>query len=305
MYDISFHVGGPIAMSKPVSTVAILTDSNCDLPQECFDRYPLFKLPLIINDAKRSYRDEIDITVEEVQARQKDETFKTSLPRMEDIESTLTKIKDAGYQQVIVLILSDALSSASNLLRLTAQGYDGLDIRVFNSKSGSVGVGDLALRTAMYAAEGVPFSQLLDIVPQLIDGNKVFFAIHTMEYLQRGGRIGRATAVMGGLLDIKPILTFDHDGVICTAAKIRGRKAIQSNLVKLVTEYAAQRPGCPYDLLVCDGGAPEEGDALEAALKELLPDIRQVVRGTLSATLTVHLGPYLLGAGIQFLPEVQ
>ena len=292
-------------MHKSASSVAILTDSNCDLPQEYFDRYPLFKLPLIINDATRSYRDEIEITVEEVHARQKDETFKTSLPRMDDIESALAKIKAAGYKKVIVLILSDALSSASNLLRLTAQGYDGLDIRVFNSKSGSVGVGALALRTAMYAAAGMPFSELLNLVPRLIAGNKVFFAINTMEYLQRGGRIGRATAVMGGLLDIKPILTFDADGVISTAAKIRGRKAIHANLVKLVTEYAAQRPGCPCDLLVCDGGAPEEADALEATLKEALPNVRSVLRGTLSATLTVHLGPYMLGAGIQFLPEDQ
>jgi NAD-dependent SIR2 family protein deacetylase len=82
-------------MHKSTSSVAILTDSNCDLPQEYFDRYPLFKLPLIINDATRSYRDEIEITVEEVHARQKDETFKTSLPRMDDIESALAHISNA------------------------------------------------------------------------------------------------------------------------------------------------------------------------------------------------------------------
>lgn len=285
--------------------VAILTDSNCDLPQEYFNKYPLFKLPLIINDGTRSYRDEIEITVEEIHARQKEENFKTSLPRMDDIEQVLANIKAAGYEKVIVLILSDALSSASNLLRLTAQGYDGLDIHVFNSKSASIGVGVLALRAAMYATEGVPFEQLLELVAQMIDGNKVFFAINTMEYLQRGGRIGRATAIMGGLLDIKPILTFDSDGVIATAAKIRGRKAIQANLVKLVSDYAAQRPDCAYDLVVCDGGAPEEADALEAELKAVLPNIRQVLRGTLSATLTIHLGPYMLGAGIQFLPDAQ
>ena len=285
--------------------VAILTDSNCDLAQEYFDKYPLFKLPLIINDGSRSYRDEIEITVEEVQARQKEENFKTSLPRMDDIEHALASIKAAGYEKVIVLILSDALSSASNLLRLTAQGYDGLDIHVFNSKSASIGVGVLALRAAMYATEGMPFKQLLELVEQMIAGNKVFFAINTMEYLQRGGRIGRATAIMGGLLDIKPVLTFDADGVIATAAKIRGRKAIQANLVKLVSDYAAQRPDCAYDLVVCDGGAPEEADALEAELKAVLPNIRQVLRGTLSATLTVHLGPYMLGAGIQFLPETK
>lgn len=290
-------------MNANAPTVAILTDSNCDLKQEYFDRYPLFKLPLIINDDTRSYRDEIDITVEEVHARQKQENFKTSLPRMDDIEGALARIKAAGYKQVIVLILSDALSSASNLLRLTAQGYEGLDIRVFNTKSGSIGVGAIALQAAMYAAKGVPFERLLELVPQLIDGSKVFFAINTMEYLQRGGRIGRATAVMGGLLDIKPVLTFDSDGVIATAAKIRGRKAIQANLVRLVTEYAAQRPGQLCDLLVCDGGAPEEADALEAELKALVPNIRQVLRGTLSATLTVHLGPYMLGAGIQFIPD--
>ena len=285
--------------------VAILTDSNCDLAQEYFDKYPLFKLPLIINDGSRSYRDEIEITVKEVQARQKEENFKTSLPRMDDIEHALASIKAAGYEKVIVLILSDALSSASNLLRLTAQSYDGLDIHVFNSKSASIGVGVLALRAAMYATEGMPFKQLLELVEQMIAGNKVFFAINTMEYLQRGGRIGRATAIMGGLLDIKPVLTFDSDGVIATAAKIRGRKAIQANLVKLVSDYAAQRPDCAYDLVVCDGGAPEEADALEAELKAVLPNIRQVLRGTLSATLTVHLGPYMLGAGIQFLPEAK
>ena len=292
-------------MNKPTSTVAILTDSNCDLAPEYFTQYPLFKLPLIINDGSRSYRDEIDITAADIHARQKEENFKTSLPRMDDIEHTLAQIKAAGYQQVIVLILSDALSSASNLLRLTAQGYDGLDIRVFNSKTGSIGVGAIALHAAMYAADGVPFEELLELVPQLIEGNKVFFAIHTMEYLQRGGRIGRATAIMGGLLDIKPILTFDSDGVIATAAKIRGRKAIQSNLVRLVSEYAATRPGCPFDLLVCDSAAPEEADALEQALREALPDLRQVLRGALSATLTVHLGPYMLGAGLQFLPKAR
>ena len=290
-------------MKAPLSTVAILTDSNCDLASEYFDKYPLFKLPLIINDGNRSYRDEIDITAADVHARQKETNFKTSLPRMDDIEHVLAQIKAAGYKQVIVLILSDALSSASNLLRLTAQGYDGLDIRVFNSKSGSIGVGAIALHAAMYAANGVPFEELLELVPQLIDGNKVFFAIHTMEYLQRGGRVGRATAIMGGLLDIKPILTFDHDGVISTAAKIRGRKAIQSNLVRLISEYAATRPGCPFDLVVCHSAAPEEAEALEQALREALPQLRQVLCGELSATLTVHLGPYMLGAGLQFLPE--
>lgn len=287
-------------MPEAVPKIAILTDTNCDLPQEAFKKYPIFALPLVITEGEREYRDGINITVEEVYDRQKAENFKTSLPHGADIDATLDAIRDAGYRQVIVLLLADALSGTANVLRLVAQERTDLDIAVFDSQSASVGVGILALQTAQYAARGVPFHLLKRMTAQLVEDTKVFFSLNTMEYLRRGGRIGRATAVAGTLLQIKPVLTFEQ-GVINTAAKVRGRKAVQPELIRLVQQRRAANPGLRYNLVVCDGGVPEEGDALQAALVRALPDAAQVVRGSLDATLAVHLGPQLLGAGIQFL----
>ena len=103
-------------------------------------------------------------------------------------------------------------------------------------------------------------------------------------------------------MQIKPILTFDRkDGMISTAAKVRGRRGVQQRLIELATELAAKHPGEEYNLVVCDGNVPEEGAALEAALTRALPNGHRVLHGKIDATLAVHLGPNLLGVGVQFL----
>lgn len=284
--------------------IAVLTDSNCDLPKEYLSRYPIFQLPLVITCGGVEYRDGVNITVEELYARQKAENFKTSLPSREDVDAVLNQIRAAGYDQVIVVLLAGVLSGTTNLLRLIAQERTDLDLAVFDTKAASVGVGMLALQAAQYAARGLPFHVVKRLVAQLVEDTYTFFSINTMEYLQRGGRIGRATALAGTLLQIKPILCFAKDsGEIYTAAKVRGRKAVTPRLVELVQDIAAQEnnPRLHYNLMICDGGAPAEGAALEAAVKKALPGAEQVIHGQLDATLAVHLGPELLGAGIQIL----
>lgn len=282
---------------------AILTDTNCDLAPTLLKQYNIFCLPLVITSGAKEYRDGINISVEEVYARQKkDDDFKTSLPRTEDITAAFDAMVRMGYDSAIVLLLGSALSGSTNVVRLMAQERDDIDIAVFDTRSASIGVGVIALQTAQYAQNGLPFAQLKDRVAALIAGTKVFFSIDTLEYLRRGGRIGNATALAGGLLQIKPILTFDETGSINTAAKVRGSKAVQGRLIELVSAWHASQPkNTRYNLVVCDGNAPAAGAALEAALKAALPNAAQVLHGQIDATLAVHLGPNLLGAGIQLL----
>lgn len=282
--------------------IAIVTDTCCDLPREIFKKYPIFCVPLVVTCGVQSYRDNIDIEVEEVYARQKKEDFKTSLPRPQDIEDVYSTIARQGYTHVIVLMIAECLSSANNLMRLTAEEYPELTVRVFDSKSASIGLGALAAQTARYIAEGMSFDAICEKMPHLIDNTVVWFSLDTLEYLQRGGRIGRATALAGSLLQIKPVLTFDRkDGLISTAAKVRGRRAVQPKLLELAQALVSSRPGKAYNLVVCDGNVPEEGIALEKALLRALPDANNVLHGCIDATLAVHLGPNLLGVGVQFL----
>lgn len=287
---------------ETTNKIAIITDTCCDLPQDYLKEYPIFCVPLVVTSGTESYRDNIDITVETIYARQKNENFKTSLPRPQDIEDVYSAIARQGYTHVIVLMIAECLSSANNLMRLAAEEHPELTVKVFDSKSASIGLGALAVQVARYAVRGVAFDPLCELTKRLIDDTVVYFSLDTLEYLQRGGRIGRATALAGGLLQIKPILTFDRkDGMISTAAKVRGRRGVQQRLIELATELATKHPGEEYNLVVCDGNVPEEGAALEAALTRALPNAHRVLHGKIDATLAVHLGPNLLGVGVQFL----
>lgn len=282
--------------------IAVITDTCCDLPREIFKQYPIFCVPLVVTCGAESYRDNIDIEVADVYARQKGETFKTSLPRPQDIADVYDAIARQGYTHVIVLMIAECLSGANNLMRISAADHPELTVRVYDSKSASIGLGALAMQTAQYIREGMTFDALCAKMDRLIADTVVWFSLDTLEYLQRGGRIGRATALAGSLLQIKPVLTFDRaDGLISTAAKVRGRRAVQPKLLELAEALVESRPGEAYNLVVCDGACPEEGAALEKALTRMLPDAQRVLHGQIDATLAVHLGPNLLGVGVQFL----
>lgn len=144
---------------EAANKIAIITDTCCDLPQEYLKEYPIFCVPLVVTSGTESYRDNIDITVETIYARQKNENFKTSLPRPQDIEDVYSAIARQGYTHVIVLMIAECLSSANNLMRLAAEEHPELTVKVFDSKSASIGLGALAVQVARYAVRGVALTR--------------------------------------------------------------------------------------------------------------------------------------------------
>ena len=279
---------------------AIIVDSCGDVPKEYFEKYRhLFVLPMRINCQDGSFRDGIEISAEDVYRRQKTENLTSSTPNGADVEDLFRKIEEEGYQKAIAIILSSGLTSTVNYIRLAAEELEHLEVAVYDSFSASIGEGAIAIQAAEYAEEGVPFEELKKKVEKLIAGTKVFFSIDTLEYLQKGGRIGKVTALAGTLLDIKPVITLDEEGELYTAAKVRSHKAVAKKLVQFVREQAQE--GCAFNLLVADGGIQEERDALEVRLMEALPGCHQIFRAKIGGALSIHLGPGLLGAGIQYL----
>ena len=229
---------------EAANKIAIITDTCCDLPQEYLKEYPIFCVPLVVTSGTESYRDNINITVETIYARQKNENFKTSLPRPQDIEDVYSAIARQGYTHVIVLMIAECLSSANNLMRLAAEEHPELTVKVFDSKSASIGLGALAVQVARYAVRGVAFDPLCELTKRLIDDTVVYFcAGYAGVPAARRPHWPRHSAGGGVLLQIKPILTFDRkDGMISTAAKVRGRRGVQQRLIELATELAAKHP---------------------------------------------------------------
>ena len=163
---------------EAANKIAIITDTCCDLPQEYLKEYPIFCVPLVVTSGTESYRDNIDITVETIYARQKNENFKTSLPRPQDIEDVYSAIARQGYTHVIVLMIAECLSSANNLMRLAAEEHPELTVKVFDSKSASIGLGALAVQVARYAVRGVAFDPLCELTKRVREIKSVTIGVN-------------------------------------------------------------------------------------------------------------------------------
>lgn len=280
--------------------IALLTDSCADIPPAALKKHPIYVLPLQIIFPDGAFADGVDITPDEVYRRIKTQAPKTSLPEGASVVQALEKIRADGYERVIAVMLSSGLSGTCNLVRLAAGHFSGLEIQVFDSLSGSLGCGITLLHLAELIACGRTWPQLLDILPRLMAGTRVFFCVNTLEYLRRGGRIGLISSVAGTMLQMKPILTFAPTGELTSIGKVRGRRQSLERLAQLVEEEYARRGG-PCNLAVAHGGTPEDSAQVKKLLQKSIPGCRRFYEGVIDGTLGCYVGPGLVGAGIQFL----
>ena len=282
--------------------IAIITDSCADVPEDLKQKYSIYVLPMIITCQDGEYQDGIDIHAEDIYEKLKTELPKTSTPTGAEIENLIAQLEKAGYTQAIAIMISSGLSGTVNHMRLSVEDT-GLQVCVIDSKQASIGTGAIALQAAMWLEEGAGFQELCAKVEELCKNTSVFFSIDTLEYLQKGGRIGKATAMIGTALSIKPVLSFDEEGEIYTPAKVRGRKLVEKKLLQLVEEKITDREHQHdrYNLIVADGGAPEERKELEKKIKQMFPNYENLFCAKIGAALSTYLGDGLLGAGVQFI----
>ena len=287
-------------MSNP-EKIALLTDSTADLPASMREGKPIYVVPLKIGCEDGEYSDGVDIFAEDVYRRLRSgELPRTSLPEGGVVSDTLDQIKADGYEKVVAIMLSGGLSGTYNMVRLQAEQRDDLEVAAFDSRSGSLGIGMMVLQLWEEIQAGLRWEELIgERVPHLVDNTFACFSVDTLEYLRRGGRIGRITAMAGTMLSIKPILSFAPDGQLQNVAKVRGRRQVQDKILDLVR--AQVKPGRRYNLAVANGGAPEEMKELAARIQAELPDCEHFWEGTMDATLSVYIGDGVIGAGIQFL----
>ena len=282
--------------------IALLTDSCADLTPRLVEENHIFVVPLRILCTDGEYADGVDIQNTDVYRRLKaGELPQTSLPAGQDISDALERIAAEGYDGVIAVMLSGGLSGTYNLVRLMAEECEkDLEIRVFDSVSGALGQGMTVLQLAEDIRSGCGWEDLVERrVPQLIAGSKPFFTVDTLEYLQKGGRIGKVTATAGTLLQIKPIITFAPDGQLQSIAKVRGRNQVMGKLVEMCVRACGNHRR--YNLAVANGGAPEEMALVRERLTAALPDYDHIWEGEIDGTLSVYIGDGVLGAAVQIL----
>lgn len=281
-------------MSK--QNIAILTDSGTDVPVEFARTHNIFTLPLSIQFSDGLYLDGVTITPEEVYRRLPHEIPKTSLPSSEGILHTLQQIRESGYDTLFIITISSALSGTFNLMRLTARDVPELDCRLIDTRNIGIGAGFTVMRAAEMIADGASADEIEAKLQELVKSTKVFFCLPTLEYLAKGGRIGRVTATVGSLLDVRPIISCNEGGIYYTVQKARGAVRALSATLQNAKDYAANHV---FHLAIAHGGVPELAAHVEAQLAGLISSAKSYVRTQVSPALGVHTGPGLIGVGVQ------
>lgn len=276
--------------------IAILTDSGSDVPAEIVKSMGIFVLPLQVNYKDKSYQDGVDIDAATIYNHLSVEVPTTSLPTGQVVSETLDLIVKQGYTHILAVVLSAGLSGTCNMVRLMAETSP-LPMRVIDTKNIGIGSGLSVIKAAQWVKEGFTFSDLIGKVEKIIETTKVYFVLSTLEYLQKGGRIGKVSAFVGQTLDLKPIITCNDEGIYTTVAKVRGRKGSLTRIKEIACAYA--QDGASVNIAFAHGNAMEELEKIREDVLTRLTNIKDAYVGPVSPALGVHTGPGLIGIAVQ------
>lgn len=278
--------------------IAIITDSGTDVPPKYIEKYNMYVVPLIVNYNNQSYRDGVDININTICEKLKEEVPTTSLPSIDDIMETFERVLTDGYKKVIVVTISSGLSGTHNAMRIASESFeDKLDIMLVDTKNIDIGAGFTAIRAGELIEQGYSFEEIKEELDDVINNTKVYFCVKTLEYLRKGGRIGLVASVVGTALDLKPVISCNSDGIYYVVSKARGRKKSLKKAINEAKEYAKQFE--EYNIAVVNVWSKEEAKEIEDNIKNDFPNVKSVFVGSISPALAVHTGPGLIGVGVQ------
>jgi DegV family protein with EDD domain len=270
--------------------VRIVTDSSCDLSQGEADQLGITIVPLSIRFGAEEFTDRVDLSVADFYRRlaESEQLPETAAPSPGAFENAFRAAADAGADAVVCINLSAELSATLQSARTAAKAFDGtLDVRVVDSRSITLGLGQQVIAAAEAARDGRTADEIVAMVEDMASRTFVIGALDTLENLKKGGRIGGAQHLLGNLLSIKPLIDVST-GRVEEAGKARTRKkALQWMANRLLEEHAVER------LAVCHGEAPDLEEFLGLIASRYPRD--QVRIGLIGAVIGTHGGPRVMG----------
>ncbi|MDT8716379.1 DegV family protein [Clostridium sp. 19966] len=273
--------------------IAIITDTTSDLDDEFVSKNNISVLPFTISYSYGDFKDKFEITPMEVYKNLDKEIPKSSLPSIQDLENAIEKLKSEGYNRILIITISSGLSGFYNAANMVAESHTDIKIHAFDSKSLSAGEGYIVERCVELINKGTSFEEIISKLSDIRSGVKLFFIVGTLEYLIKGGRIGRVSGTIGEFLNIKPIISVGkEDGQYYQYAKVRGRKQSLNKIIEIGKEITKD---CKKKIYILSGNAEEESISLCKEFEKLPNVISAEYRGNISATASMHSGPGLVG----------
>lgn len=281
-------------MRLTTENTAIVLDSTADFP-EARDRYPNMRVvPLYVRFGEESFRDYVDIDPHTFYTRLRTVSSlpTTSQPTPQDFLAVYEEL--AGYERIYSLHLSSRLSGTFRSAELAAEETGGDRIRVVDTETASAAVTMLALaiQRRLRLAAGCSDDEIEALIERYKREAEILFTVDTLEFLAKGGRIGRAKALAGNLLHVKPILTIE-EGEVVPVTRVRGRRKALEEFGRRFSAATSDRPGLRVGIAHAEAeGTVEELRAVVAAAR---PQAEIEIVTTLGAVVGTHAGPGTVG----------
>lgn len=274
--------------------IRIITDTTACLPAETARRYGIPVIPQIIHFGEQSFYEGVDMDIESFMSRLRSsqDLPKTSAPPPELFTRQIQKFAPAG-DTILCIHPSSEVSGTVRSALIASQEFPQSDIRVIDSRVIASPLGSMVSEAARLAAAGEAADRIVEHVMRLVERCRVYFLLDTLEYLQRGGRIGGASALLGSVLQIKPILTV-RDGVVHPYERERTNHRALARMKELVCDQIA-KDGTGL-LTVMHAGRPADGLELAQDLNKTVHQEHIPVVDMCPAIVT-HGGPGILGVG--------
>jgi len=269
--------------------VKIVTDSVADLPAQVVDELGITVIPVLLRFGEELYRDGIDMTTDQFYDRLKQSKFlpSTSVPAPVAFAETYDKLAEETDEILVITVTSrlsgihDVASQSVGLMKRKCR------VEVIDSQWAVMPQGFIVIRAAQAAQAGARFDEVLDTVHSTIPRVDMRAAFDTLEYLKKGGRIGRAAALMGSLLRVNPLITL-KDGVVEPAGRTRSRAKAMDILYDFAASYSNIE-----EMAVEAAACPDDADLLVERLGALFPKER-IYRTRTTPVIGTHTGPGLL-----------
>jgi DegV family protein with EDD domain len=271
--------------------VRIVTDSSCDLDAAEAGELGVEIVPLSIRFGTEEHTDRVDLAVDEFYAKMaaSDVLPETAAPSPGAFEVAFRRQVDAGADAIVCINLSSGLSATMQAAENAAKAMkDDVPVHVVDSQSITAGLGTMVRAAAQAAADGADAEAIVAQVNDMVPRSHIVGTLDTLENLKKGGRIGGAKALMGSLLSIKPLISF-QDGVVAEAGRARTRR----KALEWVRDQIFERPEVEH-LVVIHSMAPDVDDLLDLLAPRY--DREKIAITTIGAVIGTHGGARMLGA---------
>jgi DegV family protein with EDD domain len=277
-----------------MSRVAIVTDSASDLTPEQAATAGITIVPLIVTFGEESFRAGVDLPIDDFYRRllAPGAPFPTTAAcSPAAFQKTFESLLDAGAEAVVCITVGGKLSGTTTAARIARDAMSGRPVHVIDSDTATASLLLLTMVAADASGQGASAEEVVALVRLRMSDTRIYFAVSTLEYLRRGGRISAAQAAIGSVLSVKPIITI-ADGVVETVDKPRTMGKARARLLELLTAEPVER------IAVIHTQAPDvQAFAADLARASGVP-IENVSVNLVGSSVAPHIGPGAFGAAV-------